>query len=464
MAASTARTAYAAGLGARMRGDVLAPGDPGYEGARHNHNRRFDAHPAVIARCACTDDVIAAVAFARREGLEVAVRGGGHSVAGLCSVNGGLVIDLSRMREVRVDAAAGIARAGGGALSGDLDRATHAFGLATPTATVSTVGVAGFTLGGGIGYLARAHGLAADNLVAADVVLADGALVHTSRRSEPDLFWALRGGGGNFGVVTELRFRLHPVAGVIGGPMLWPLGAAERILGLYARWQPEQPPGISAVFAAFTIPPADSFPEGMRLRKVCGLVWCNTAAAEASAAALDTFRAEAPPLLDAVAEMPLPALQSAFDPVAAIGSHHHVAGQCFASLPDGAAAEVVRFGAEAPSWLSFTHLYPIDGAAAQVGEDETAWPWRRAAFAQMFAGVGDGPGRDAELRDWATGFSHALAPGALGGAYSNFLMDEGRARTRAAYGSCYPRLARVKARFDPENVFHVNQNIPPSAD
>ncbi len=457
-------TGLAAALDARLRGGAIGPEHPEYDQARRMHNQSFDTHPALIARCADADDVATAVSFAGTEGLELAVRGGGHSLPGFSSLDGGLVIDLTSMRSVKVDAATRTAAVGGGATAGDLDRATHAFGLATPSATVSTVGVAGFTLGGGIGYLNRAHGLAIDNLIGADVVLPDGSLVHAGEDSEPELFWALRGGGGNFGVVTELRFRLHAVRNVIGGPMLWPLQDTERILGLYGQWLPAQPDDVYAFFAVLTVPPADPFPPAIRLQRACALVWCNTAPPERANAALDAFRAAAPaPLLDAVAELPYPALQTAFDPIAAIGTHNHISGQCFARVPDAAAAEFVRFGESAPTWLSFTHLYPVDGAAARPRNPDTAWPWRDAAFAQMFLGSSDEPGDDDELRDWACGFAAALAPHAIGGTYSNFVMNEGHERARAAYGDNYQRLTEIKARYDPDNRFHLNQNIKPDS-
>jgi FAD/FMN-containing dehydrogenase len=359
-----------------------------------------------------------------------------------------------------VDEDAMTALVDGGATAGDLDRATHPFGLATPGATVSTVGVAGFTLGGGIGYLARAHGLASDNLIGADVVTADGDLVHASEKDEPNLLWALRGGGGNFGVVTQLRLRLHRVHTVTGGSMLWPLEDTERILDLYLRWLPEQPRDLYAFFAAMTIPPADAFPADLRLRKVCALVWCNTAPRERSDAALALFRRASAPLVDAVGELPYPALQSAFDPLAALPARGFIDGQCYASVPAAAAADaMIRFGETAPTWMSFTHLYPIDGAAARPANDDTAWPWRGATFAQMFLGTGQEPSDDESLRDWATRFSQALAPYGLGGTYSNFLMADGTDRARASYGSNYDRLTAVKRCYDPANRFRGNVNI-----
>jgi FAD/FMN-containing dehydrogenase len=463
MSTPTRGASLAGKLDERLHGTAIGPEHLDYARARRGHNHSFDHRPTLIARCVDAEDVSRAVRFATAEGLELAVRGGGHSLAGFCSLDDGLVIDLTPMRSVQVDADAGTATAGGGATAGDLDRATHEFGLATPSATVSTVGLAGFTLGGGIGHLVRAHGLAADNLIGADVVLADGRRVSADEEREPELFWALRGGGGNFGVVTELRYRLHRVRTVIGGPVLWELADTAEVLELYLRWLPEQTNGVSAFLAVMVVPPADPFPETIRLRPVCALVWCNTAAPALAHGALDAFRAAAPPpLLDAVAELPYPALQSAFDPIAQIGVHNHVCSQCYSSLPGEAAAELVRFGETTPHWLSFTHLYPLSGAAAGLRNEDTAWPWRDAAFAQMFLGSSNEPGHDGELREWARGFSDALSPYAIGGAYSNLLMDEGPDAARASYGTNYDRLAAIKARYDPKNVFHTNQNIRPA--
>jgi FAD/FMN-containing dehydrogenase len=447
-------------LDARLRGSAIGPEHADYETARHVVNRMFDPKPAVIARCIDADDVAEAVRFAQAQGIEVAVRGGGHG-ADLATADSGLVIDLGAMRGVHVDPQARVATVGGGALAGDVDRATHPFGLATPQATVSSVGVSGFTLSGGVGYLNRAHGLAVDNLVGADVVLADGRRVRTDEHSEPDLFWALRGGGGNFGVVTELRLRLHPVSTVVGGPMLWALEDTERILALYREWILEQPEDIYAFFAVMGVPPADPFPEQLHLRPVCALAWCNTAPAERAQAALDTFRAEANPLLDGVGELPYPALQSAFDQMVAPATHTYLSGHCFERLPDEAPFEYMRFGERMPSWMCQTHLYPLDGAAARVGASETAWAWRDARFAQIFIGAGQESHR-AELRGWAVDFAAALEPHAMGGVYANFLMDEGPDRARAAYGANYRQLARIKATYDPGNFFHRNQNIRPT--
>ncbi|MFL5967654.1 MAG: FAD-binding oxidoreductase [Gaiellaceae bacterium] len=461
MATVSGETALATALDERLRGTAIGPDDPAYEQARLVHNGMIDKRPAVIARCINAGDVISALAFARSEGLDVAVRCGAHS-AGHASVDGGLQIDLSPIGYVNVDPADRVARVGGGAALGDVDHATHAFGLAAPFGTVSTTGVGGLTLGGGVGYLSRRYGLSIDNLIGADVVLADGSFVRADETSNSDLFWALRGGGGNFGIVTEFRFQLHPVANVIGGPMLWPLEQTEEILGLYREWMPEQADDIYAFFALLSVPPAPPFPEELHLRKACALVWCNTAPAERATEAMDTFRSLATPMLDGVGEMPFPALQSAFDPLLPFGTRMYWRGGFVNEVPDAAIAEYKRFGESAPTWLSQTHLYPIDAAASRPAADATAWPGRGARWSQVFVGIDYEPGRDEELRDWAVSFSDALRPYSADAGYVNFMMDEGGDRARAAYGPNYDRLAKIKANLDPDNVFHVNHNIRPA--
>jgi Berberine and berberine like len=259
-----------------------------------------------------------------------------------------------------------------------------------------------------------------------------------------------------------MRMRLHPVRNVVGGPMLWPLEDTERVLPLYLRWLPEQPEDVYAFFMVLTVPPADPFPEAIRMRKACGLVWCITASPERAEAALDVFRAESP-MLDGVDTLPYPALQSAFDPLAALGTHNAIAGAGFRSLPAApAGAAFVRHQESAPTWLSFAHLYPLDGAAAREPEGGAAWPWREATFALMALGVRSEAGDDDELREWSASLCAELDPYALDGVYSNFLMDDGAAAAHASYGSSYERLARLKARVDPDNVFRANQNVEPA--
>jgi hypothetical protein len=451
----------ATALGARLRGEVIGPADRRYDEIRALDNRCRESRPAVVARCADADDVAATVRFAVVQGLPLAVRAGGHSAAGHGSVEDGVVIDLRAIDHVQVDAERRVAAIGGGALAGQVDRVTHSVGLATTTATVSTVGVAGFTLSGGISYLTRKHGLAVDNLLGADVVLADGTLVRAGVGGDKDLLWGLTGGGGNLGVVTELRMRLHPVSVVTGGPMLFPLERTERLVRLFRDWIPQQPEDIYAFLALLSVPPEGPFPEGVRGRPACALVWCNTAPVERSEQALAAFRAEQP-MVDGVRQLPYPVLQSAFDAGAAQGKYGHLTGLLFEDLPDRAAVQFELFGAHQPTPLCQSHLYPLDGAAAWADRRDTAWPWRDAAFAQMFAAVAPVAGCEDDLRAWSTGFRDALRPYAMPGYYANFLMDEGPEAARACYGSNAERLATLKAAYDPTNVFRRNQNVTPS--
>ncbi len=448
-------------LDARLHGEVVGRDDPRYDTLRTVDHRGAPARPAAIAMCVDAEDVAAALRFAAAEGLELAVRAGGHSVAGHSTVEDGLVIDLRRIQHVEVDPDERLVAVGGGALAGQVDRATHLAGLATTTATVSTVGVAGFTLSGGISYLTRRCGLAVDNLLGADVVLADGTLVRAGEDGDEDLLWGLRGGGGNLGVVTELRMRLHPVAVVTGGPMIFPLEDTARLVRLYRDWMPEQPEDVYAFLDVFTAPPAGGVPEELQGRPVCALVWCNTGPEDRAELALAAFRAEHP-AADLVTRMPYPALQSAFDDGAAAAGFGHLTGLLFEDLPDPAATEFERYGAAQPTPFCQSHLYPLDGAAARPGSADAAWPWRDAAFAQMFAGLSTVPDDQSAIAGWSTGFRDALRPYAMPGGYANFQMDEGPEAARACYGGNAARLARLKARYDPENVFHRNQNILPA--
>jgi len=367
------------------------------------------------------------------------------------------------MHGVRVDPHARTVTVAGGTTLGEVDHATHAFGLAVPAGIISTTGVGGLTLGGGLGHLTRKYGLAIDNLVEADVVLADGSLVRASESDHPDLFWALRGGGGNFGVVTSFTFQARPVSTVVGGPMLWPLEQASEVLAFYSDFLSQAPDELNGFFAFLTVPPAPPFPEELRLTRVCGVVWCYVGSAEDAAAALGPVRDALPPVLDGVAEMPLPALQSAFDALYPPGDQWYWRADFVESLPQAAVDVHLTHARELPTWKSTMHLYPIDGAAGRVATDATAWSYRNARWAQVIVGVDTDPAKAAALREWTVGYWEALHPYSLGGAYTNFLMDEGEDRVRASYGANYDRLARIKARYDPANLFHVNQNIRPDA-
>ncbi|MCD6032927.1 MAG: linked oxidase domain protein [Thermomicrobiales bacterium] len=429
--------------------------------ARTVYNAMIDKHPALIAQSTSVADVIAAVNFAREKGLPLAVRGGGHSGAGLGTVDDGLVIDLSPINGVRVDPEARTARVEGGATLGDLHHATHAFGLATPSGILSTTGVGGITLGGGLGYLTRQYGLAIDNLLEADVVLADGSFVTASETENPDLFWALRGGGGNFGVVTSFLFRLHPVATVYAGPMLWPLDRTEEVLRWYRDFSPAAPDELYGFFGLFTVPSVAPFPEELWDQKMCGIVWCYTGD-DLDAVFAPIRERFGPPALDWVGSIPHPALQSMFDSVYPPGDQWYWKADFFAEIPDEAVAIHVRYGATLPTPKSTMHLYPIDGAAGRIGKDATAWNYRDAHWGMVIVGVSPDPADNEPMIEWARAYWSELHPFSSGGAYVNMMMEEGDDRVRAAYGDHYDRLRQIKAKYDPDNLFRVNQNISPA--
>jgi FAD/FMN-containing dehydrogenase len=446
-----------------LRGDLIRPDDARYDDARRLYNAMIDKRPALIARCVDVADTIACVRFAAAEGVDLAIRCGGHNGGGLGSVDGGLVIDLSRLRGVRVDPDARTVTVAGGTTLGEVDHATHTFGLAVPAGIISTTGVGGLTLGGGIGHLTRKYGLSIDNLVGADVVLADGSLVRASESEHEDLFWALRGGGGNFGVVTSFTFQARPAATVVAGPMLWPLEQAGEILPRYADFLAAAPDELNGFFAFLTVPPAPPFPEDLHLQKMCGVVWCYAGDADAAQDALAPMREQLPPALDGVGEVPLPGLQSAFDDLYPPGDQWYWRADFVDAIPAAAVAAHLEHAAALPTWKSTMHLYPIDGAAGRVAPDATAWSYRDARWAQVIVGVDPDPANAEAIRDWTVSYWDALHPYSAGGAYTNFLMDEGDDRVRAGYGANYERLARIKAAYDPDNLFHVNQNIRPAS-
>ncbi|HZT93436.1 MAG TPA: FAD-binding oxidoreductase [Gaiellaceae bacterium] len=448
------------GLASSLQGRVVQPGDSDYDESRALYNAMIDKRPAAIAYCADEADVAAAIRYGVEHDLPIAVRGGGHNGAGLGCVDDGLVIDLSQMSDITVDAPASMVRVGGGALLKDLIEATHQYGLTVPVGIIGTTGVGGLTLGGGIGHLTRAFGLTIDNLVAATVVLADGTIVQTDSNREPDLFWAIRGGGGNFGVVTSFSFRCHPVTTVLAGPVLYDMDDTADVLTWYRDFLPAAPDEVSGFFAFLSIPPAPPFPEELHLRKVCGVVW--TQAGEEESEALREARAFGKPLLDGVAPMPLPVWNTAFDELYAPGDQWYWRGEFVREIPDEAIAVHAEYGPTMPTWKSTMHLYAIDGAASRVGNDETAWSYRDAIWGEVFAGVDPDPANADAIRDWTRSYSDAIKPYGMGGGYVNFHMDEPD-RVRGMYGANYDRLARIKAHYDPDNVFRVNQNIEPAA-
>jgi FAD/FMN-containing dehydrogenase len=445
-----------------LRGELIQPSDNGYDEARKLYNAMIDRRPRFIVRCADVADVIASVNFARENKLLLAVRGGGHSGGGLGSCDDGLVIDLSRMKGVRVDPNERTARVNGGCTWGEVDHATHVFGLATPSGFISTTGVGGLTLGGGLGHLSRRFGLTVDNLIGADMVLADGSFVSASANSHPDLFWAIRGGGGNFGVVTSFLFRLHPVGTVVAGPTLWELDQAADVLHWYRDFITNAPEELSGFFAFLMVPPGPPFPEHLHLKKMCGVVWCYTGPEADADSVFKPIRDFGPPALYGVQPMPFPALQSAFDGLYPPGHQWYWKADFVDKLSDEAIALHVEHGSRLPTMHSTMHLYPINGAVHRVGRNDTAFSYRDAIWAEVIVGVDPDPANAKPITNWAKEYWDALHPYSAGGAYVNFMMEESQNRVKDSYRDNYQRLAAVKAKYDPNNLFRVNQNIQPA--
>jgi len=456
-AADTARTELA-GFG----GELIGPDDAGYDGARALFNAMIDKRPALIARCAGPDDIAAVIRFSRTHELPLAIRAGGHNGGGLGSVDDGVVCDLSLLKDISVDPDTRAVRVGGGCLWGEVDAATQPHGLAVPAGIISTTGVAGLTLGGGHGYLTRRYGLTIDNLLSAEMVLADGRHVTASAEENPDLFWAIRGGGGNFGVVTEFTFRAQPVDTVVGGPTFWALEDAGELLAAYREWLPSAPRNVMGFFNFHTVPPAPPFPEEIHLRKVCGIVWCVDGTDEEAEEAMAPMLSVAEPLMHGAGRLPLKDLNGAFDGLYGPGDQWYWRGDFVNEIPDEAIERNRDWNDRMPSFKCGSHLYPIDGAAHDVPAEDTAFAYRDARWSQVFIGVDPDPASASTLREWTVGYWEALHPYSAGGAYVNFMMEEGQARVKATYGANYARLAHVKAAYDPDNVFRVNQNIEPA--
>lgn len=440
--------------------ELIRPGDVNYDEERKIYNGMIDKRPALIAKCKNVNDVIESVNYARDEGVEVSIRSGGHNGPGLALVDDGLVIDLSLMKNILIDAENRTAQVEPGCTWGEVDAATYEFGLATVSGIISTTGVGGLTLGGGHGYLTRKYGLTIDNLVSADIVLADGKLVHASENENADLFWALRGGGGNFGVVTSFEYRLHPVKNVIAGPMFWPIDQLETTMKWYRDWLPDMPDDVYAFYLVSEVPSADPFPEEIRGIKVCGLMWCYTGPQDQFEKYLKQARSAAKPLFEFTGEMPYPALQTMFDGLFPPGYQWYWKGDFVSEISDDAIEEHRRFSI-IPTPLSTMHLYPVDGAAHEVGSDETAWNKRDAQWSMVIVGVDPDPENTDKIKTWARDYWEAVHPHTLGGSYINFMMEEGQDRVEASYGNNYKRLQKVKAKYDPDNFFHINQNIKP---
>ncbi|RXJ51195.1 FAD-binding oxidoreductase [Gelidibacter gilvus] len=441
----------------KLNGKLIFPSDTDYNDTRKVYNAMIDKHPGLFVMCQNAEDVVAAVNFGRNHNLLIAIRGGGHNGGGLGLCDDGLVIDLSGIKFVEVNTANNTVKVGGGNIWREIDAVTHEFGLAIPSGMISTTGVGGLTLGGGIGYLTRKYGLTIDNLLEADMVLADGSFVSVNAKENTELFWAIRGGGGNFGVVTSFTFQAHTVKTVVGGPTLWPIEKVEEIMAWYDDFIQEAPEELNGFIATMIIP-GPPFPEHLHNKIFCGIVWCYVGDP-------DEFDTIFKPVLDRepvfthVGEMPYPGIQSLFDGLLPTGLQWYWRSDFFNELSPEVTAQHLKFGSQIPTPLSQMHLYPITGAASRVGATDTPWAYRDARYAGVYVGVDPDPKNAAKITDWCKAYYNALHPYSAGGAYSNFMMDEGQDRVKASYKHNYERLAKIKAAYDPENLFRVNQNI-----
>ena len=444
----------------QLRGEIVMPSDAIYNDERKVYNGMMNKLPGMIVKCVDVADVIASVNFGRENNLLISVRGGGHNAGGLGLCDDGLAIDLSGLKFIRVDVANKTVRVGGGNLWGEVDHATHPFGLAVPAGIISTTGVGGLTLGGGVGHLSRKYGLTIDNLLEADMVLADGSFVTVNAEQNTDLFWAIRGGGGNFGIVTSFKFQAHDVKTVFGGPTLWPIEKTEEIMEWYHEFINNAPDELNGFISTLIIP-GPPFPESLHNKQFCGLVWCY--AGDLSKAE-EVFKPilDKNPIFQHVGEMPYPSVQTLFDGLFPTGMQWYWRADFFNELGPEIRAAHLEYGSKIPTPLSQMHLYPISGAASRVGKEETPWAYRDAKYAGVIVGVDPDPANASKITDWCKEYWEALHPYSSGGAYSNFMMDEGRERVKASYKGNYDRLVSIKNKYDPNNLFKVNQNIKPT--
>jgi len=445
----------------RVRGEVITPEDEDYEEARTVYNAMIDRRPRVVVRCTSTADVMATVDFARENQLDLAIRGGGHSVPGFGTVDDGAVIDLSGMRGVTVDAGARTARAEGGATWGDFNDATHAHGLATTGGIISTTGVGGLTLGGGIGYLARGFGLSCDNLISAEVVTADGRSVTASEKENQDLFWAIRGGGGNFGVVTSFEFRVHPVNEIYGGPMFFEVDDAGTVLRFYREFIADAPEQFGGFPAWQIAPPLPFVPENRHGDTFLAFVACWAGPLDQGERVLKPLHDVAPVVAEHVGPMPYPALNSAFDALVPPGLQHYWKANFVTELNDQAIEAHLEHGPKVPAVNSTVHIYPINGACHRVAPDATAFAYRDATFANVIAGMWPDPTQNEANIKWVRDYYDATAPLSEEGGYVNFMAGDDQDRIKANYKGNYERLVEIKRKYDPGNLFHLNQNIKP---
>lgn len=445
---------------AQLRGKIILPRDNNYNDTRKVFNGMINKHPGMIVKCVDVADVMHAVNFGRENKLLIAVRGGGHNGGGLGLCEDGLVIDLSGIKFVLVNQKNSTVKVGGGNLWGEVDHATHPFGLAVPAGIISTTGVGGLTLGGGVGYLSRKYGLSIDNLLEADMVLADGSFVTVNAKENADLFWAIRGGGGNFGIVTSFTFQAHPVKNVYGGPTLWPIERTNEIMAWYHKFINEAPDELNGFIATLEIP-GPPFPEVLHNKKFCGIVWCYVGDEKKATEIFKPVMA-LKPVFEHVGTMPYPAIQTLFDGLFPPGLQWYWRADFFNDLGTDASSKHFEFGSKIPTPLSQMHLYPISGVAGRVATDATPWAYRDAKYAGVIVGVDPDPANAEKITTWCKDYWDAIHPYSSGGAYLNFIMDEGQERIKASYKHNYTRLTKIKKQYDPENLFKVNQNIKPA--
>jgi FAD/FMN-containing dehydrogenase len=449
-------------LKGEVKGKVILPGDPGYDEARRIWNAMIDRRPAVIVQCAAAADVPPAISFAREHGLEISIRGAGHNIAGNAVCDNGVMIDFSKMRTVRVDAGKRLAQVEPGATLNDVDRATQERGLATPLGINSTTGIAGLTLGGGFGWLTRKYGMTIDNLVSVDLVMADGASMRASDRENPDLFWAVRGGGGNFGVVTGFEFKLHPVGPEIySGLLVFPFSQARQVIVKYREFVKTAPEELNVWAVLRKAPPLPFLPASVHGQEMVALAVCYAGGAPDGRKLIEPLHRFGNAHGEHIGLQPYTQWQQAFDPMLTPGARNYWKSHNYTEISDGALDAVLRYAGRLPTAQCEIFIGLIAGAANRVAADATAYGQRDTRFVLNVHGRWDDPADDGRCIAWARDFFKASAPYASAGAYVNFMTEDETDRISAAYGSSYARLVQIKRRYDPENIFHMNQNIKP---
>jgi hypothetical protein len=445
-----------------VKGDVIGPGDSEFEQARRVYNGMIDKRPAAVVRCTSAADVAAVIQAANAEGLDLSVRGGSHSAPGFGTNDDGLVIDLSPMQKVVVDPERRTARAGGGSTWAVFNDATNVHGLATTGGIIGSTGIAGLTLGGGIGYLARKYGLTCDNLLSAEVVTAEGRTVTANEHDHSDLFWALRGGGGNFGVVTTFEYQLHPVGDIYGGPIAYPVDRAADVLRFYRSYIAEAPEDLGGFVGFHRAPPLPFLPEEWHFKNICLGLPCWAGPMDQGQSMVQPFLDVVEPVGSHVGPMPYPALNTLFDPLLPAGLQHYWKASYARGLSDEAIAVHSDYGSRVPSIQTAVHLYPINGAVQRVGADATAFAYRDVDFSPVIAGMWEDPADNEANIGWVRSYYDALQPYSVDGGYVNFMDTDDQNRTKTNYRDNYKRLVAIKRDYDPTNLFHLNQNIEPA--